>query len=1639
MAKGFFSGVGSAIGKVKGIGKFFASASFAAAFLKGTVVVFLISSVLYVPFDWIVERIHSINNPKTVYDDLEIENLYDLVEVKGDKNEGYYLGFKENVDDKLEKICEKYKKQNGLQDVKIDTLKKMMLAELVTQFPNLGGKVGNLQTSQVEGLGTKEAIPEQIREQMKNISLPEGAIVSYDDLLYLSIPYYDFNDVKQTGHLIVNDDLADEVLQIFKELYDIKYPIQNMKIIDNYYDGENVNNLDFLSIEDNNTSSFCYRQSSNGGSLSQHSFGNAIDINPQINPYVNADGSYAHINAAKFVSRNDAGLTEVERRALIKSDSDIYRIFEKYGWEWGGDWSGDKDYQHFVKKAGADIYQNTQQNTETGEQVDENEPDLMAFQGAVRVRRVTPNKNVKELKDTSGGSIVVTSDMKGSGSSAIQSYLSQSAAEGEWSVYAKNLATNEEKININDKRAQSASLIKVFIMATAYQEMEHGQSIDKTLIEKMITVSDNDATNQLIDQLGFDKIQKYIDDNGYTNTELKRKMLESSANGDNYTSVSDVAKILEQIYQEKCVSKSASQEMLSYLKRQTRTSKIPAGVPDGVTVANKTGELDSVENDAAIVFKENANYILVVMSSGLDDTEKARNNIKEISSKVYESIDKEQVDSTPDSITTNKHIVALDAGHGVQEHAGGYDNLAQTEADLSDPNKKWYTTGTSGKTPSGETWTEYETVQKVVDYVKQILASYSEIEVIQTGKDQPNLKRMQLAKDAGAEAYIGVHLNSDDSSSVNGTNMCIQQGAGNQESADFANIFLDTVSSSLGLTKGGIIKSNYTGLKTYSEAQIPSIYVEGAFMSSPKDMAVIGAENEEGLQKYAKGIANGILKYFDIQAIEGEGQIASQTETTASSINSKIFDMKYVTPEELDKMMAEEDENKAKEALNVFTLDENWNLVTVKWQYSDEQGLTFTKNTSVNYRQMLQQYSTPFEYLMNFYINVKDREFIEAFADLAIHSEYIMAVQDNVITVQETQITETWIERDGSTYDYHKTSSPSITESVQDAIEITYVDTWFVKVEKKSSYSTASISSANSNLSADQGNYLGDFYITVYCAGCNSPPGSLATASGNDATANHTIAVHLEDYLSSGPLSKGSQVIIDGQVYTVEDNGDANHIRPDKWIDIFIETDQGRCVCNTSSLNSQSTPVYVANNVREEQSSITQSNKTVLVNATAKVSGKVRHSKVEGEISFSREPANYTNNKGETVYQNKCTHITSLTETIANTYETGDSTVTGDERKFLQLFEDYPRALASLKPEWLLGNISINEKTSKLTDLTKYLLYKLLDEDFGKTEFDFSIYDLQSFSTSTMIMGNTPQEKVWFALRNLGYSEIVVAGAMGNIDYESGGFNPELVEKGSGEGIGLIQWSFGRRTQLEQYAISKGVSWQDLDTQIEFLVTEISGQGKAVGYATQRTSGYIRDEGITATNKDWENATSIEDATLAFMRFFESPGSRSSYSQRVTRAQKYYDEFKGKTLLAGDSRIGPITLTGENAQKMVQMLTDANRMADDDSYTYVYGAGRPADENTRQFDCSSFVSYLYQKHFGINLIAQTESIRSQAKSGGYEVSLSDLQPGDILYHYGHVAIYLGNNLDVEAMGRDYGIVVTNYNPNRFTEAYRFVR
>ena len=208
-----------------------------------------------------------------------------------------------------------------------------------------------------------EPLSEEIKSRITGISYPvaasealssvipvtnileEGTLpaVTYDDLRYLSVLYYDFNGEVQTGELICNRGIADDLMEIFHELYLNEYQIEKIRLVDEYQAD------DTASITDNNTSCFNYRVVDGTTSLSKHALGCAIDINPFYNPYVvfNKDGSgetyISPPGSEIYVDRSKDFPYKIDESDLC------YKLFTEHGFTWGGNWNYCKDYQHFQK------------------------------------------------------------------------------------------------------------------------------------------------------------------------------------------------------------------------------------------------------------------------------------------------------------------------------------------------------------------------------------------------------------------------------------------------------------------------------------------------------------------------------------------------------------------------------------------------------------------------------------------------------------------------------------------------------------------------------------------------------------------------------------------------------------------------------------------------------------------------------------------------------------------------------------------------------------------------------------------------------------------------------------------------------------------------------------------------------------------------------------------------------------------------------------------------------------------------------------------------------------------------------------------------------------------------------------------
>lgn len=164
--------------------------------------------------------------------------------------------------------------------------------------------------------------------------------ISYEDLSYVHVLHYDFEGQVQEGELICNQAIAQDLVDIFYELYESQYPIEKIRLIDEY------NADDEASMADNNTSCFNYRTVSGRTKLSNHSYGLAIDINPLYNPYVRTKDGKELIspdNAVPYADRSADFPHKIDKNDLC------YKVFMEYGFTWGGAWNSSKDYQHFEK------------------------------------------------------------------------------------------------------------------------------------------------------------------------------------------------------------------------------------------------------------------------------------------------------------------------------------------------------------------------------------------------------------------------------------------------------------------------------------------------------------------------------------------------------------------------------------------------------------------------------------------------------------------------------------------------------------------------------------------------------------------------------------------------------------------------------------------------------------------------------------------------------------------------------------------------------------------------------------------------------------------------------------------------------------------------------------------------------------------------------------------------------------------------------------------------------------------------------------------------------------------------------------------------------------------------------------------
>jgi hypothetical protein len=178
---------------------------------------------------------------------------------------------------------------------------------------------------------TVEPIPAEV---LARSSWTEECPVTLDELRYLTMSHHGFDGEIHTGEMIVNAAVAEDVVRVFRQMFEAGFPIEQMSVtrleeVDDHPTG------DF-----NGTGSFVCRPAVGSENWSMHAYGLAIDVNPFHNPYLKADLVIPEL-ASAYTDREDV------RAGMIFAGDVVVEAFADIGWTWGGDWNTLKDWMHF--------------------------------------------------------------------------------------------------------------------------------------------------------------------------------------------------------------------------------------------------------------------------------------------------------------------------------------------------------------------------------------------------------------------------------------------------------------------------------------------------------------------------------------------------------------------------------------------------------------------------------------------------------------------------------------------------------------------------------------------------------------------------------------------------------------------------------------------------------------------------------------------------------------------------------------------------------------------------------------------------------------------------------------------------------------------------------------------------------------------------------------------------------------------------------------------------------------------------------------------------------------------------------------------------------------------------------------------
>ena len=516
--------------------------------------------------------------------------------------------------------------------------------------------------------------------------------------------------------------------------------------------------------------------------------------------------------------------------------------------------------------------------------------------------------------------------------------------------------------------------------------------------------------------------------------------------------------------------------------------------------------------------------------------------------------------------------------------------------------------------------------------------------------------------------------------------------------------------------------------------------------------------------------------------------------------------------------------------------------------------------TSVNYQEMVDSYTVPFDLLWAFMVVGEDKKFVFDFADLIYNSDIQITIYDNLT-----------INTDVNNWNYAKRTKTDVDVDIKVNYNDAVTGKPYLEQEK----------------SIHEDNPYGDDiqYNTIKTVIVKTN-----TISSVLTKANTWIVDYTNDYTYEEPTETGG----DENIVPHEDTDfSETPVKVDSGIDLDYTCKEIEDIINKLESNLKE-KVIKARQKQQQNEDLSATTNGIISNIDINSVIIPNITKDFKSIKYFEKYIDISDTITNTVNTQK------YTKGVADLKEKTDPDAKEDN--FVTIYEkakNYKnRKNIRSVTRWLFEIIESNDSTADMLDLIKYLLYKATGNNYGVEEIEFNkLFTMKTSTAFGTIDGNTVKEQVWNYFKSLGFTDEATAGIMGNMEAESGVDPTSIQGNGAGPAAGICQLEnyntkTGRWKEMADFAASRGKDWTDLQSQLDFLMTELEAQFKS--YTGKGVHYYPNGEWCwwptAMTSDEFGMLTDIEKATEIFCRVYERP-SIPHLDRRIESAKGYYNLY----------------------------------------------------------------------------------------------------------------------------------------------------